>query len=436
MNRTISAVLALAAISAFAACSGSGSPYVPILGADDSDGGARDGTARPGDDDDDDEPHALGTIVLGESHLAGSSDTAPLVSATFLPDAQLARACGKPLDGCTLSLAPKCTRDCGVDELCSWSDTCSAVCKKIPLCDESCDDDEQCVLDPAKPGASARCEPQAHFDAGPIAFSGTTTPITLYPPYAYQSDGKGAPFLAGSELRVQAQGASGAGFEAFDETFTATRFLQTTPTLDKLSREQVFGTGPLPTSWVPGDDTVVITLTGEGGSATCKADDASGSFAVPRSVVDAVRASDSGVPSGHLSLTVARQRKEIKKGKKAKGPLPNVRVIPAARLELVTTSVESASYQGCFASSVACGDDCVDLKNDRNHCGACGKACPGTQSCSNGKCGATCELGPENTLERCSDGCSNDGDIYIDCDDYDCCKVRTDCPANTACGKQ
>jgi hypothetical protein len=128
----------------------------------------------------------------------------------------------------------------------------------------------------------------------------------------------------------------------------------------------------------------VITVTGEGGTATCKADDASGSFAVPRSVVDAVRAKGGGEPSGHLSLTVARQRKEIKKGKKAKGPLPNVRVIPAARLELVTTSVESAAYQGCFSGSVACGDDCVDLRSDRDHCGACGKACPGTQSCSNG----------------------------------------------------
>lgn len=43
---------------------------------------------------------------------------------------------------------------------------------------------------------------------------------------------------------------------------------------------------------------------------------------------------------------------------------------------------------------------------------------------------------PENTTALCSDGCNNDhaDDNFGDCNDFDCCAHRTDCPANTACG--
>src|SRR5829696_5672433 len=56
-------------------------------------------------------PHSLGTIVLGESHAAGSSGTtAPIVSATFVPDAMKARACTKKLDAsCEIVERAKCT---------------------------------------------------------------------------------------------------------------------------------------------------------------------------------------------------------------------------------------------------------------------------------------------------------------------------------------
>jgi hypothetical protein len=43
---------------------------------------------------------------------------------------------------------------------------------------------------------------------------------------------------------------------------------------------------------------------------------------------------------------------------------------------------------------------------------------------------------PENTPELCSDGCSNDGDSYVDCDDFDCCRVRSDCPPTSSCGRR
>jgi hypothetical protein len=43
--------------------------------------------------------------------------------------------------------------------------------------------------------------------------------------------------------------------------------------------------------------------------------------------------------------------------------------------------------------------------------------------------------GMENTLAACSDGCSNDADRFVDCDDFDCCSVRTDCPSTSSCGR-
>jgi hypothetical protein len=46
----------------------------------------------------------------------------------------------------------------------------------------------------------------------------------------------------------------------------------------------------------------------------------------------------------------------------------------------------------------------------------------------------TCTPGPEDNLRACTDGCDNDGDPFVDCDDRDCCAVRSDCPASTWCG--
>lgn len=44
-----------------------------------------------------------------------------------------------------------------------------------------------------------------------------------------------------------------------------------------------------------------------------------------------------------------------------------------------------------------------------------------------------CSGGGENTEAACSDGCNNDDDSYIDCEDYDCCDVVA-CGPGTACG--
>ncbi|CAN5912850.1 hypothetical protein BH11MYX4_BH11MYX4_09690 [soil metagenome] len=427
------------AVSLVAACSGSnGSAALEPQLPDGVDGGPPPGT-EPGSPAND-PPHALGTILLGESHASGASSAQPIVSVSFVPDATKAAACRTMLEGCELSVAPKCKESattgtgCALGHACTLDDACAAVCKVIPQCTTPCGKDEACIATDAKTGAGT-CKKRESFDAGPIAFSGTTTAITLYPPYAYEGDGKGAPFLAGSALRVQASGAAGAGFNAFDETFTGTTFLQTSPSLGDVPRENVFGSGPLTLTWVPGKDSVLVTVSGPGGSATCKAADAAGQIAVPRAVIDRVLTTE-GAASTTLGVSIARQRKETKKDKQAKGTLTGQTVQTTAWVDLVTTSIESASFQGCGAGSAACGDACVDLKTDKANCGACGKACSGTQQCVAGKCAAGgCVLGPENTLAACSDGCSNDGDPYIDCDDFDCCPVRKDCPVTTSCGK-
>ncbi|MCS6856528.1 MAG: hypothetical protein NZM37_02340, partial [Sandaracinaceae bacterium] len=44
-----------------------------------------------------------------------------------------------------------------------------------------------------------------------------------------------------------------------------------------------------------------------------------------------------------------------------------------------------------------------------------------------------CVSGEENTVEACTDGCDNDGDRYVDCQDRDCCGVVS-CGPTTYCG--
>ncbi len=49
--------------------------------------------------------------------------------------------------------------------------------------------------------------------------------------------------------------------------------------------------------------------------------------------------------------------------------------------------------------------------------------------------GTMCTTTPtEDTVALCSDGCDNNGNAFVDCDDFACCSVRSDCPAGTACG--
>lgn len=366
--------------------------------------GDADGTEVDPDDPANQPPHSLGTIMLGESHVAGSGGTSyPIVSVSFVPDAMKARSCKKKLDeSCEIVAMAKCTEDedsvtgCGDGEACVLDDSCAPACKKIAVCSKECDDEEICTLDKA---GKAICAKPETFDAGPIAFSGTTTPITLYPPYSYEADGKGAPFLAGAEIKVQAQGAVDAGFEKFDEAFTATTFIQPSPALNKISREKFFGTGALPVAWKPGSDAILVTMTGPGGTVTCKAKDAEGKFDVPRSAIDAAlgdRSENEG--AANVSLSVSRQRKETRKGHKAKGELSQVTVQPEGWLDLVTVSTEATSFQGCPGTQAICGDGCANLQTDPENCGSCGKVCSQGMACGGGKC-----VDPAAACDACFD---------------------------------
>jgi hypothetical protein len=259
----------------------------------------------------------------------------------------------------------------------------------------------------------------------------------MYPPYQFESTGQGAPFLGGAELKVQASGATEAGFDKFDETFTATTFLQTKPSLAKIPKSDIFGTGALPIAWVPANDTIIISISGAGGTATCKVQDSLGKFDVPRSVVKAALVDDTlstgtgtgtGSGSSSLSISVARQKRDVKKDKHAKGTLQLTSVKPDGWLELVTLSTESASFQGCAASEQICGDTCTDTSYDQLNCGACGNACPSSQSCYSGKCSGSSSSssgssGSSGTCSTCrSNAVSNQCSSY-----YSTCDANNDC---------
>jgi hypothetical protein len=93
--------------------------------------------------------------------------------------------------------------------------------------------------------------------------------------------------------------------------------------------------------------------------------------------------------------------------------------------EMVTVTLRCSD-----ADLGVCSGDCTDLATDPDHCGMCNVKIPDGAQCKDGMAG--CTSGPENTTAACSDGCSNDGDMYVDCNDFNCCNVVA-CPTGTAC---
>lgn len=363
-------------------------------------------------------PHALGQIVLGESHSSSGGSASPYVLASFIPDTTaVKKKCAKTIAGCELATAPQCstTPDGGCDflskrEICQFDDNCQPRCVK--LCDAKCGADEECYF--PSPGSTA-CRKRETFDAGALSFAGTTTSITLFPPYSYSGSGAGAPFLEKSELTVQASGAAGAGFDGFTQKWNSTTYLRTEPPLSKLTKAQAFGSGAVPVKWVPGTDKIVLSVSGPGGAATCIAKDEMGAYDVPREVITAVLGERTDV-NQLLSISVTRQRKETRKGLKTKGVLLSQMVQSDGWLELSTTSNESITIQGCSAGTALCGGDmCVDLRYDEKNCGRCGKVCATSDRCNYGSCqgpGACTECVNNAEGGACkleSDTCSQDG---------------------------
>jgi hypothetical protein len=378
-----------------------------------TDGGGDDG----GDDGAADEPHARGTIVLGESHLPESANSSPIVSASFVPDflAQ-PQACGTSVAGCFVQTLPDCGGQCEFDEFCTFNAECASTCERI--CDLPCGDDEVCYFPVADNPACKRIE---YFDAGALKFTGTTVPVTLFPPYNFQGDVTGALYLPSSEVAVHATGATEAGFEAFEQSFTTTTYMDAT--VEELGLEEIYGDGPLPVSWVAGGDEVRVTLTVTGlsagyGTITCDAEDAAGAFDLPREAIAAALPGDEQL--GGMSLSVERRRSELHKGLTTKGELLEHTVQPVGWLELVSTSVESVTVTGCGGLAY-CDGECIDVQYDAQNCSGCGDACSADAFCESGEC-------------YCSTGVECDGECVDPWSDPDHCgDCDIACDANESC---
>jgi hypothetical protein len=370
-----------------------------------------------------DGPHALGTIVLGETHPAAGGKTTPFVSAFFIPDAEGTgdgAACTESVAGCQLALVPDCNDTCDVGEFCSFDAGCKATCQKI--CDASCAAGEVCYF-PAPD--TTGCKKLETFDAGALTFINTPIPITLFPPYAFMSDASASPFAPGGSASIQASGASDAGFEKFDKSFTGTDFMQTSPKLDTLGFAEVFGDGPLPVKWNPGTGQVTITATVQSpdfkfGTVTCKADDASGGFDIPR---EALKAAVDGGDISNLTVSVQRQRTDWHKDLTTKGELTGATVQPVGYLQIITSSTETHSFMGCAPGEAVCNNVCVDVQFDDANCGGCGDACAATDSCESGTCNG----------ETACNACALDSQTGACKAENDACAADPTCKTFEAC---
>lgn len=78
----------------------------------------------------------------------------------------------------------------------------------------------------------------------------------------------------------------------------------------------------------------------------------------------------------------------------------------------------------CNNGQQRCGDDCVNLKSDRNNCGSCGRVCSEKEECINGGC-----FGCSDPLTRCG------GDECFDLtsDNQHCGSCDKACGRNEQC---
>jgi hypothetical protein len=377
-----------------------------------SGGGADGGSGTP--------PHALGAILLGESHAPGSTLSSPVVTAGFVPDASMVpQACTTQVAGCTLAIAPKCgAMGCGSGSTCGFDASCQPTCQ--PTCALACGAGQECYF--ASPGQPA-CRTQETFDAGALVFVGTTTPITLFPPYDYQGMAGIAPFAPAAQIQVQGSGATGAGFNQFTATTTGTTLVKTNPPLDQIPKTTVFGLGALPIGWVPGSDTVTITVSGTAGVVSCTAEDSTGQFQVPRAAITAAQGAAGG---STLLLAVTREHDDWDKSVDTHGMLSTATVQPVGWVELSTVSSEAATIQGCTdPTQTMCPDGCYDTTSDPLHCGSCTVICASGQSCVAGQCTTgtttdctTCETQADtSTCSSVYAACTGD----VNCTDYATC---------------
>ncbi len=353
----------------------------------------------------DDPPHALGFVQLSTTHVALAATSTPSVSAGFIADSTkaISQKCGKELDGCRILAKPDCggsdagfgDTGCATNEVCTLDESCDSVCQQIPQCVTPCTEDEVCTV----VGIKSKCIVKVEFTAGTVTLSGDgmSKTVILRPPYAPKTSATDeSPFVPGQQIAITATGASDVGIEKFNDTFTATTFIEPKPALTKqLDQEIVFeSTDVIPVAWKPGADAVQITVTGNKGTAICEADDADGTFDISRKVFRQIYASDATTftkPTASFSIT--RSRTELKKDKKTVGAIKNEELPPVAFLRLVTSSTETYLVQGCASGEKLCPStvsggtsSCLSVQSDRYNCGECGKVCLSGLYCYTGQC--------------------------------------------------
>jgi hypothetical protein len=326
----------------------------------------------------------MGSIVVSEAHAVTGGTASSTVAASFIPDAAtLPAKCTQTVAGCELALVPDCGGTCGDHMACGFDTSCTAKCQRI--CDAQCSATQECYFPTATTSA---CRDRQSFDAGTLTLSGTTTPVTLFPPYSFAGVSTGSLYADGAALGVVASGASTAGYTSFTESFSATHVFRTSPGLDKLGISDVFGAGDLPIAWTPGEDDITITATttsstGVPATLTCKGDDKSGKFALPR---QAITAALKGKSLKTLTVSVTRSKTQATYDIATMGMLSGEDIQPTGWLEASTSSTETTSFAGCENNQTVCGNTCVDTQSSAANCGSCGNACASGDTCDNGTC--------------------------------------------------
>ncbi len=82
------------------------------------------------------------------------------------------------------------------------------------------------------------------------------------------------------------------------------------------------------------------------------------------------------------------------------------------------------STLACATDQMRCGSVCVDLRTSRDHCGACGHPCEGSQLCV----GGACQLGCPGAQQACAGQCINP-----QTDNLNCGACGNACPAGQVC---
>jgi hypothetical protein len=284
--------------------------------------------------------HALGTILLGETHPVGTGDALAILSASFVPDASVApQSCAMDVDGCMVTIPLDCAPSiCTAEQICAFDDNCMPTCQTA--CNLACAADEVCYFPFPDAPACRKVEP---FDAGRLDIVGTLSPITLYPPYSIPAGVEGPLAQPDREITAMASGATQAGFAAFEATTTSMDSVFST--IDEILPTEAFGAGDLPIEWLAGADEMTITVTvtgmlGFAGTVVCEADDTTGAFSVPRAALTAAIPDDTATT---YAISLQRSRTETTMGLETVGTLLDHTVQPVGWVDFTYTSIETGS---------------------------------------------------------------------------------------------